>query len=362
MFPQFKKPLNANQSSHNSEWKVGPDDSLNSVVFVHGILGHRSDTWGSFPELIDSDPELPRMDILCWGYPSGLVPGSYQDIETEADALLTGLGHQMTEGRDIYLVAHSMGGLVCLRGIVKAAQKGRGKDFPTNAIRMIVLYATPLQGSAVADTVAIGITTISRLHWLVRLVFRFLPVKQLRDLRRGDFVQQLVSDTVEYVYRPRPDSQFVERSIPVQACTGTQDSFVTKTSAIGVFQEPAPAHLHGTHSTVKQPEDHNDIRYLVFKNNLIEDLKRSFVELCRNIMNGDNETDRRRHLDCFDRQYGHMVETCAKACSPDPDRLISDHDKFLIGVDIMKFGCVEGTTPQEAVRSVILDFTLPELP
>ena len=51
----------------------GAQDDLDTVVFVHGLGGHFRKTWKMFPELLASDPDLPKLDIFLWGYDSGVL-------------------------------------------------------------------------------------------------------------------------------------------------------------------------------------------------------------------------------------------------------------------------------------------------
>lgn len=54
------------RTAYLGDWR-----GIDAVVFVHGIGGDFLETWGAFPELLASDPELPELDILLWGYQTG---------------------------------------------------------------------------------------------------------------------------------------------------------------------------------------------------------------------------------------------------------------------------------------------------
>lgn len=349
MFEFTKQPLNVNQPSHESEWMSGPN-GLEAIVFVHGILGDKTETWGKFPELIATDRELPLFDVLCWGYRSGLVPGSYQDVASEADGLMSDLRLLTKNDEDIFLIAHSMGGLVLLKGVVLKVLNGEGKVHPVSSIQLITLYATPLHGSSVADVLVAG----AQLHRYSRLAMKLLPGKQLKDLRKGEFVQRLLRDTNDHVYRPPADNPLVERNIPVQVCTAKRDAVVSRDSAIGIFsRDPSPIHLEGTHSSVKQPDHHLDHRYLAFKENLNERLKHSFTHLCLTIMTEPDRARRLEGLERFNTQYGELVERCGQACFP--GRELSDRDREEIGGSLIEFGSRGGLTPEDVYRGVVRD-------
>lgn len=50
---------------------LGGRQHTDTVVFVHGFCGHFRETWGFFPELLLSDADMPEVDVLLWGYPTG---------------------------------------------------------------------------------------------------------------------------------------------------------------------------------------------------------------------------------------------------------------------------------------------------
>lgn len=92
--------------------RVGPWRRIDAVVFVHGIAGHFRDTWGAFPELLHSDPDLPDLDILLWGYRTSYLPQDVHGTGTLARNLVSELRVRLEEAADAFLVlvAHSMGG------------------------------------------------------------------------------------------------------------------------------------------------------------------------------------------------------------------------------------------------------------
>lgn len=350
MFGFDKKPLNRNQPSPESEWQAEPM-GIDAIVFVHGILGDKTKAWGKFPELLQSDPELPAFDVLCWGYQSGLIPGSYKDVETEADSLMSDLRQLLADDEDIYLVAHSMGGLVSLKGIVRKILNGEGKVHPVSSIKLVTLYATPLHGSGVADVVAFA-AGLSRYS---RMAMKVLPGDQLEDLRKGEFVQSLLVESNEHIYRPLPENTLVNNRIRVQACTAKRDAVVSKQSAIGIFaKNPSPIHLEGTHTSVKEPDHHLDQRYLAFKSNLNEGLKDSFTRLSQRALNDPDKAVKLQAVERFDQQYGRLLKRCVSACFPGIEP--TDRNRRAIAASMLDFGARGGRTPEEVVRCVIRDY------
>ena len=346
-----KKKLSRKQSSPKSEWNE-EQQHVDTVVFVHGILGNETGTWGEFPHLLHTDRDLPKLDILCWGYRSDVVPRRYQDIETEGEALISDLETLVEEGNDLYLVGHSMGGLVILKGLVNRIRNEHGSTHPVNAVRWITLYSSPLLGSAVANVVSFTISAIP----VLRQLMKWLPGNQLYDLRRGDFVEQLVGDTESLIYQPTENALLMNGRIPVRACYAKQDNVVAKKSAIGIFiDDPPPKLPEGTHSTIKLPEHHRDTRYLVLKNDLEQGLCRSFGRICRTALCDNDINLRRRAAERFDRQYGQMLSRCAYACFG--GRELTEDDLAVVALRVWEFGEHGDTSPAGTMRNVVIDFT-----
>lgn len=350
MFRRKKKPLAANQPSSKSAW-IGDHGGFETVVFVHGILGSHGTTWGKFPDLLHSDPDLPKLDILSWGYKSGLVPSSYQDVETEGQAFISDLEIMLDDCNRIYVVGHSMGGLVVLKGLVNRIRDQAADEHPVSNVHHITLYSCPLHGSACANVVAfmIGLNRWSR------LISRVLPRKQLRDLQRGKFVADLMAETNDLIYRPPADSKLVQRSIKVRACVAKHDAIVSTSSAIGLFRSaPPPIYLVADHQSVKQPEHHGDQRYLAFKKDLEEALTEPFSQLCQRALKADTPHERRMAAERFDRQYGEMAKLCAIKCKG--GRNVTGQDLYEVVPRIWEFGAQGDTTPTKAITHVVLDF------
>lgn len=349
MFGLKRKPLPRGQPSPKSAWHAAPQ-GFDTVVFVHGILGSHTTTWGRFPELLSTDIDLPRLDLFCWGYSTGYVPGSYQDVKTEGHALLSELQTHVRDGNDIYLLGHSMGGLVILKGLVDRILDEKGQQPPVSQVRWIALYASPLFGSAVANVIAFALL----LNRWVRLAAKVFPYKQLRDLRRGTFCDDLTRDVVRLIYRPSPQSLLVRRAIPVRACAGKQDILVSKESATGVFSDPDPMLFEGDHGTVKLPDHHEDSRYKVFKNDLEDCLKTSFAKLCQDALSAADLNDRYVAARRIDKQYGDMIELCTAKCFAGLE--LTDARRCEIALIVWRLGAKGQATPTQVMGRVIAEY------
>ena len=349
MFGFRSKLLDKRQPSLESAWHV-QQRHFDTVIFVHGIIGAYQTTWGDFQKLLATDEDLPVLDILSWGYKSGFIPGSYRDVETEGDSLITDVESLVRDGERIFLVGHSMGGLVIMKGLTNRIFCQGGPHHPVKSISRIVLYATPFLGSAVANVVLAGLGINRYVRWLLKV----MPGKQLADLRRGEFCDALLSATNELVYRPPPDSLLARRAIPVLACAAKHDAFVAKESAVGIFSVPAPKYLEGTHTTVKLPDHHGDTRYLALKNQLVEGLTQSFHELCLEVRTNPDGGLRMAAAQRLDEQYGEMMLRCAERCVA--PRTASDADLFEISALIWTAGAKAPAAPAQVMTQVYREY------
>ncbi|SRR6266404_3484353 len=349
MFGVNRKLLDQRQPSIKSDWH-GQQRHFDTVVFVHGIIGSYQTTWGQFPELLASDEDLPNLDILSWGYRSGFIPGSYQDVETEGDGLIADVESLVRQDNQIFLVGHSMGGLVILKGLVNRIYDQGGPNHPIKSVNRIVLYATPLLGTAVANVVLFTLG----IKFATRLLLRVMPGKQLRDLRRGDFCDQLLSDSNRLVFRPKRNDLLASRAIPVLACTAKHDALVAKRSAIGIFVDPDPKHLEANHTSIKLPDHHRDTRYLALKHQLTQGLVQSFHELCLEVKTNPKKTSRAKAAQRLDEQYGPMMRRCAEACVA-PNAATAEDLSKISGL-IFAAGAEEPAEPAQVMAQVQRDY------
>ena len=231
-----------------------------AVVFVHGLGGHFRDTWKRFPDLLDSDPDLPTMQILLAGYNAAPLPWT-NSIKSEGQRFISNLRSLFVRDEELFLVGHSMGGLVILHGLVQELIDTRAEVAPVNAVRHVTLYASPVLGAQVAAI----LNAVAKIPVVGSAVST-----QLRDLAPGDFVFDLISEVANRIYSPSIAAGDIssKRQIRITACVGLKDLFVPVSSAKGIFKTPPPSYLDHDHFSVKEPESRTDLRYLPLKNML----------------------------------------------------------------------------------------------
>ena len=119
------------------------------VIFVHGLGGSRygeNSTWGSFPKFIFED--ISDLDVGLYQYETlwqRFKFGAQVPLDREADVFAGIIRDELASYRDIVLVGHSMGGLLCKALITRLIHDGR-MDL-LDRIAGLFLLASPQLGS-----------------------------------------------------------------------------------------------------------------------------------------------------------------------------------------------------------------------
>lgn len=312
------------QPGERMKWYSPPQRHLDTIVFVHGILGHYVRTWGRFPKLLSEDEELPELDILLWGYRTGWFRRHYA-LQTEAAHLATTLQGLVRPGSDIVLVGHSMGGLVILKALVDRMALGEAQLHPCGAVGWISLFASPLNGVWLAGIARrvflIPMWALRGLHW------------HLRDLSRGPFVGDLMRDVTACIYQPLGEDTR-NRKIPIRIIAATRDRAVAKEDrdvALAPYKNPAAQQLDQTHTSIKEPTSREDLRYKVLAMDLQRAITQTFRRLCVTVDDVATAVDDREvALDHMRRRYGKLIRLRLSTVNIPEDQQESAESELLL--------------------------------
>jgi Tetratricopeptide Repeats-Sensor/alpha/beta hydrolase fold len=200
-----------------------------AVIFVHGFTGDVEGTWGAIPKFLHDQAALGEWDLAGFGYQSKRrfdilnlwsADASLEEISTELNAAIG-----LTPYQRIALVAHSMGGLVVQRALVKYPELRQ-------RVSQVILFGTPSEGLVKATLVS----------WLKQ---------QTENMSAsGLFIKGLRSGWEKL------DS---EKKLPrLLAVAGETDQFVPPSSSLGPFPEDMRRVIPGNHLTMLDASSADD--------------------------------------------------------------------------------------------------------
>ena len=218
------------------------------VLFIHGLFGDSRDTWGAFPDLVRSDPELgSSWEPVTFSFPSPKfrLPfiASAPAIHTLADGLKTEIEVRYHDATSLVLVAHSLGGLVARQYILD-----QFKILNKCKIKCLLLFSTPNNGAALAN--------------LGSHISRWQP--QLRQLcRQSEFLMRLNRDWLD---------MNINEKFRTICVVGGGDDVVTEESA-RAFWPTANIRtiVNASHTDIVKPKNREDLRYQVLRKLLLSE-------------------------------------------------------------------------------------------
>ncbi len=210
-------------------------DSL--IIFLHGFTGSPSETFKNIPELLVADNKLDGYDIISVGYSSRFMPdiaagiwAADPDINNLSEYFKTLMETRFSNYNKICIVAHSMGGLVAQKGILKLSK------IEFKKITHLIMFGTPSGGLDIAN---------------FRIAKRLK--RQIKNLgSSSDFIIKLRKEWTDRFNGVYP---FEFKSI-----AGLSDEFISRESSLLVFQERYRYQIDGNHSTMIKANSTTDLQ------------------------------------------------------------------------------------------------------
>jgi pimeloyl-ACP methyl ester carboxylesterase len=261
-------------------WKRQDQANHRAVVFVHGFIGTPEATWKapnaskSFPELLLDDEAVGDFDIYRFKYKSN--PFSGPGIKNIARQLETEIVYSLA-GYQLLLLAHSMGGLVCMEYIVNRLEKG--DNLPVIGLLMFGTPTTGVEWVNIARLVLeIGGLRLQTVTVVKKILDRNSHFKELSVA--SQFLQDLQSNWILRVVNGGYPTEPANRRawVPVRVVTGNEDWVVKEHSAKGVYGQIDWNPVQLDHRSLVKPASLRDVSY-----------KRTaeFLAQCRDNVTGD---------------------------------------------------------------------------
>lgn len=211
------------------------------VLFIHGILGDSEETWRDTPIQLMAERALMDADFGSFGYRTRLFDAA--TTRPHAQQLMAWMRTHLLRYRQIYIVAHSMGGLITREACALLARSPHADDRRLlGRIRHGFFVAVPIAGSSTAGWLE-RIPLLGRLNRKVPLLAQPRVAGQaLHDYYR-DSVAQLGPDV------PRPRFSLF---------TGSHDGLVAEPPEWVLSEDDRhEGVIEGTHSSIKLDQNAN---------------------------------------------------------------------------------------------------------
>lgn len=243
----------------------------NLILFVHGFIGDSEATWKnkngtSFADLLLSDGEIKNnFDIASYSYFTTLlnlfadtkekfrkiknlirknthVKEKNLDIDELTQNLRTHFRFTLGKYKNIYVIAHSMGGLIT-KNLIAGDVKSKGNT----KVKLFISLAVPHQGAALSIP---GNIISSNLQ-----ILNLNPVEQFITALNQSWINLDEKPTTKYFY-------------------GSYDKVVTKHSAVAIDNiEKDVVSVAEDHGSISKPKDSSSVVYSSVKQFILEEHK-----------------------------------------------------------------------------------------
>ncbi|KAI1210264.1 P-loop containing nucleoside triphosphate hydrolase protein [Annulohypoxylon truncatum] len=252
----------------------GPEASLD-IVAIHGLNGHRENTWTAdndvhwLRDLLPKD--LPNVRILTWGYDANTHASdrvNCQYIYDHARELVGDLTRMRTltnsNERPIIFVAHSLGGIVVKSALIHADAARQGAHYEHRSVKTstygIIFMGTPHQGGT---GVKLGCFLVN-----IASIFVAADDRVLKHLERdSELLQQQLGQ-----YGPISGdfvTKFAYETYETSTLLGHKMMVVPKASAVVLGQADAePIAIYSDHIHMVKYPSRNDRGYRKVSENL----------------------------------------------------------------------------------------------
>jgi hypothetical protein len=243
---EIPKQLPSNSSIDVKSKKARREDLKQLILFVHGLGGHPSQTWGRFPEFLESLPEIrERFNIATFSFPTMIFRLPFLRKTPKLQELAASLATYIRycDHYRVNLICHSLGGLVARRYLIEEVKIGRPLIVPR-----LALFAVPNNGSDLAKVAG-------HVSW------RNQQLSQL--CRDADILEMMNQDWSTFRVQEKVRTKFI---------IGTQDAIVDRFSAARTWGNQDTETIGEVgHRAIVKPERLTDLSVKIVHKLLLSD-------------------------------------------------------------------------------------------
>ncbi len=219
-----------------------------AVVFVHGVLGDSTSTWGNgptyWPQLLTTDSAFDGADIFVYSYPTSLW--ATLSIDELADYLRPPLAvNEVSQHRRLVFLTHSMGGLITRAYLLKNRDVAARTSF-------VYFYSTPTTGSQVAT--------------LATLLSRSPQLGKMKPMNADDYLADLMRQWLNAGFTFPSYCAYEKRNTYGLAVVTIQSASALCTKGL----DP----IDTNHIDIVKPLDQGSASYLAFKSAYLNEISR----------------------------------------------------------------------------------------
>ena len=225
---------------HSYLCKFNDPNIRSIIIFVHGIFGKYNESWDKTPSALMEATLLSKVDFGSFGYNTSVI--DFEDARPIVGQLILWMKTHLGQYDDIFIVAHSMGGLIVREACADLLSSSSPDHELFQKIRHNFFIAVPLSGAYLARV----LDKIPIVRGINKKI-KFLAHPNTNSYSRIGY-RAVVATAKEFKLKRAKFSIF----------WGTSDNFVSAASP-GTFTEDdiEEGPIPGTHSSVKDDVDPN---------------------------------------------------------------------------------------------------------
>ena len=223
------------------------------VLFLHGLMGDRN-SWGAVPDFVRDSTLGNDFDIATPEYSASLWSPS--TIETSAQQILTLIETRYANHDPIFIVGHSLGGLVarelCRRLLLS------GPDELLNKIPAMITLGTPLEGARIGNIALQYAPLISKkIRQLATPKYAFEEYRQAiraaenRKVRRPRQLHIQMED--DRVIKKQVDNHFTKDDTVADVIPGGHTNFAENNDDASYIADVLLRHIRKAYTAISRP-------------------------------------------------------------------------------------------------------------